>query len=162
MVELVGVHRFDDADLIHHFTEMREHLGKFRPGLSILGERKLWPQNTGIRFDKCKSLFSHNGFGQRLSFELLQLRFVIKQIQLTGRARHEQVNDAFGFWRKVRWFGSKRIFIRCGSMQTLRFQQGCQRHRTQPHTTVLKKVTPCSMPESVLIALNGLIRRHDL
>src|SRR4051812_599286 len=48
-------------------------------------------------------------FGNGLPGEFEEVGFGIKEINMAGAARHEEEDDAFGFGRKMRGFGSEGI-----------------------------------------------------
>ena len=102
MVELVGVDRLDEADVIDHVRQVRQHLRQFRSALSVFGELEARPEDGGVGADEGVALAADDRGRQRLAFELRQLRLVIEQIELAGGAGHEQVNDALGLRREVR------------------------------------------------------------
>ena len=77
--------------------------------------------------------------------ELGQLRLVVKQIELTRRARHEQVNDALHPGSKVRRTRSQRIgrsvLVSPHRPSHPARQQRGQRHLPDADTALLQEVT---------------------
>jgi len=48
MIEGLGVHGFDDGDVIRDLGEMREEFRKFCAGLAVPGKLKLWAEQGGL------------------------------------------------------------------------------------------------------------------
>jgi hypothetical protein len=59
--------------------------------------------------DECVTLAADDGWRQRMSLQLLELRLVIEQVELARSASHKDVNDAFGFGGKMRRPGLERF-----------------------------------------------------
>jgi hypothetical protein len=102
VVELVGMHRLDEADVIDHPRQVRQHFRQFRPTLAVLGEGEARPEDGGVGPDESVALAADDRRRQRLAFEFLQLRLVIEEVELAGGACHEYVNDAFGLGCEMR------------------------------------------------------------
>ena len=93
VVELVGVARADQADVVDDFRQMRQGLGEFEAALAVAGELELRPQHGGVGADEGVALTADDRRRERLAFHLGELRLVVEQIELARRAGHEQVDD---------------------------------------------------------------------
>ena len=111
MVELIGVHRLDEADVIDDLRQVRQHLRQFRPALAVLGELEARPEHGRIGPDEGVALAADDRRRHRLAFELRQLRLVVEQIELARRAGHEQMNDALRLRREVRLARRQRVCV---------------------------------------------------
>ena len=71
-----------------------------------------------------------------------QFGFVIEQFLLRGCPILKQVDNPFGFGRKVRNAGCQPIFVGPASAEQIGNQQRAQRHAAQPQTQPGQKPTP--------------------
>src|SRR6185436_18917382 len=108
-IELSRVHRLDVTNIVRHFSEMRQYLRKFRPGLAMFREFEARTEDGGVRAYESVPLSADNRRRKRFPFQLRQFRFVVEQIQLARRARHEKVNDPFSFGCEMRFARPERI-----------------------------------------------------
>jgi len=95
MVGKVGLHRADHTEVIRHRCGVRKELTYLQPALAIFLEREWrWKGGSGLAFsaEVDRDWFSCPFFQQGLGIEAIELR---------GAAIHEEVDDPFGFWRKV-------------------------------------------------------------
>ena len=102
MIELVSVHRLDKADIVNVLFDMRQPIGKPQAAFSGAVKRILRAQHFRHAANKSEALADQKRRRTILTVELGQLRFVIEEFQLAGRARHVQINDALGVSRKFR------------------------------------------------------------
>ena len=94
VVELVGLDRFDEADVVHDVVQRGEGLGNFHAALAVSAEF--------VRgFEDVAGLFIEMHFkiatGIRFAGPFVQLGFLIEQIHLARTAMLEKANDGFGF-----------------------------------------------------------------
>jgi hypothetical protein len=102
MVELLGVAGLDDAQFIGDARQVREHLRQFCAGLAVPRELEARGHDRGVSLDEGVALVFDDIGGDGLAVVLREGGLVIEQVELRGRAGHEEVDDAFGFWREVR------------------------------------------------------------
>ena len=69
----------------------------------MAGEREPRAQNTRIRLDEGVPLVADDRRWQRAAFQFGQGGLLVKQFQLAGGTRHEQVNHGTGRRRSMRW-----------------------------------------------------------
>ena len=105
VVDLLGLHRLDDGDVVDDFGGVRQQLAE--PGTLFAVLREL---EDGRRSGKFGLKGTHAGealahadrFRQIGAALFRESRFVVEQIELGGRAVLEEIDDAFGGGRKVR------------------------------------------------------------
>jgi len=102
VIELVGVNRSDEGDVVDDLREVREHLGKFRAGLAVSGELEARAEHGGIGSDEGVALAADDGRREWFAFESGELGFVVEEFELAGGTGHEQVDDPLRLWREVR------------------------------------------------------------
>ena len=102
MVELVGLHGLDQADVVRDAADVRQHLAEFRAALPVFFELKPRGHDRRVRADERVTLSADDRGGQGLAIELGQLGLAVEQVELRGRARHEEMNDGLGLARKMR------------------------------------------------------------
>ena len=101
VVELVGVHRADEADLVGHFLKVRKPIGNPEPRLADLTKRIDGPQQLRHAADEGEALAFEKLLRAILAVERFQLRLVLEQLELAGRAGQVQINDALRFRGEV-------------------------------------------------------------
>ena len=109
MVELVGVHRADDGQLVGDGGEIRQQFGHFDARLAVFGELVRRAEHLRHALDEREPLLLEERFGAGLAVQLLQLRLVVEQFELRRRAGHVQVDDVLGLGGEVRRLGGERI-----------------------------------------------------
>src|SRR5437660_4291276 len=78
VIELVGTHGLDEANVVNVLFQMRQAVGNPLTALSDLVERILRPQKFGNPADECETLSRQKGRGTILAIELLQIRLVFE------------------------------------------------------------------------------------
>ena len=139
MIEVIGMHRLDDGQIVCHLGEVGEAVRKLRTGLPVLGKRKTWAEDCSIRLNKSIALALDHGWRDWFPLNFLQLWFIIKQFKLTGSSCHKQINDPLGFYRKtheVRLTGSSKGFVG---------KQRGEGDLANPNSTVLEKMAAGAM-----------------
>ena len=109
MVELVGVHRLDDGDLVDHLGQVRQHLRELGAALAVPGELEPRTEHGRVGPDKRIALTADDRGRERFAFELGQRGLGVEEIELAGCAGHEQVDHALRLGCEVRRFGRQRI-----------------------------------------------------
>ena len=99
MVDRVGVHRLDDAEVIDHFRGPRQQFADPCAGLAVLVEfedrrRERKARLPGGHAGEALALFLEPAV-EILLEALFQLRLVVEQIELRRRADQRDVDHAF-------------------------------------------------------------------
>jgi len=102
MVELVGVHRLEEAHLVHHLAEMRQKVGHPRAAFAVLREIGLRPEHLWHATDEGELLALQQGFWAGQVVQFAEFGLVVEELQLGGPAGHVQVDDVLGPSGKVR------------------------------------------------------------
>ena len=131
VIELIRVHRFNEAQIICHGGELRESIRDPSSALAVLLELKLRAEHFRNTLDKGELLAFKKLFGAILAIEFFQFRLVVEKFVLGWRAGHVEVDDALGLageqrhgWHK--WLGG--IFGQLGSTS-----EGRLPHSSEPH-----------------------------
>src|SRR5579871_2570808 len=137
VVELVGMHRADDADIVHDLRQIRQLTGDLGSRLPVALESVRGAQQFGRAFDKREPLSLNELLGDLLAVVLVQFRLVVQQIELRRRARHEEEDDVFGFRAEMRllrrhWVHNDGYGGMGRSREQPFVQQGGERHRAYP------------------------------
>lgn len=100
MVVVIAVHRADDADIVHAFTDMGEQVTYVSAALA-----------TGFEFPMRRQVPGRLGISgaDRLPAVFSEARFGIEGIHMRNTAGHEKENDTFGFPLEVRCLGREWI-----------------------------------------------------
>ena len=163
MIKLVGVHRLHDRNVIDNRGQMRQELRKLSARFAVPLKRMRSAQHLRHALDERKPLLLEERFRAILPVQLLQLRFVIEQVQLRRRTGHVQINHPLRFCWKMRRFGGQwiRWTRRFGPKQTLIQQRG-QRDRSQPDPAVLEEMAPGDCPQIFRIRIHRSVLHHCL
>ena len=102
MVKLIGMHRSDDSNFIHYFSQMRQFIRKLRATLSMARKGKAWAKHGSIALNKSITLIANHRRRQWFTLERLQLGFVIKELQLARCARLKEMDHPLGFRGEMR------------------------------------------------------------
>ena len=105
MIDGVSVRRFDDGKVVHHARGVGQQVAHPRSGLSMLPKRPVRGSNGKMRLagrHARQLLVAANGIRHVLVELGGQVRLVIEKIHLRRAARHEEIDRAFRFRRKVR------------------------------------------------------------
>ena len=108
VVELVGLHRADDRDVVGDRREVRQQLGDLGARLPVPLELERRAEQLRRALDEREPLALDQLLGDVLAVVLRQLRLGIEQIELRRRAGHEQVDDALRLRREVERVGRRR------------------------------------------------------
>src|SRR5262245_7795163 len=101
VVELRGVHRADDGNLVDHTREVGKELRDFSASFPVSRERVWRAENLGNAPDEGEALAFEELRRAILSIQLLELLLGLEEVEVRGSSRHEEVDDAFRLRRKV-------------------------------------------------------------
>jgi hypothetical protein len=142
VVELVGLHRAKDADVIDDAGQMRQNLRNFRARFSVFGKLVARSHHGGIGADKGVALALGDRGRQGLALVLDQVRLVVEQVELRRRTRHKKVDDAFSLRREMGLFQRLRSGgVQAGAGERFGQQRG-QRDLPHPDPALAEKVPP--------------------
>lgn len=96
VVDLVGRHRADDAQVVGSLGGVRQEFGELDAALSMAVESTRTGPDLRVGPDEGQFQFLRRGIGKRLSVPSLHLRLGIQQIQLAGAARLEEEDYILG------------------------------------------------------------------
>ena len=141
VVELIGVHRFDHAQIIGMLVEMGNRIGHPHPRLSILPEGSGGSHQLGSSRSEGEHLALDELVRAVLIRPLDQLGLVVPQVQVRRRSGQMDVNHPLGLGGVMRVSGKQRI---PGSFQGEGFRREKlgQSPRAQSHSAVFQKMTP--------------------
>lgn len=98
MVELIGMHRSDEGDIVRARGDVREEIGEFDAGLSVALEgARAAHQDGGIFLDKSEANLFGERVGEFLAVEFIELGLGIKEIHLAWGTFHKDEDARFGF-----------------------------------------------------------------
>ena len=141
MVELIGLDGLDNADVVDHLGQVRQHFRELGATLAVPRELEPRPQDGRVGANERIALTADDRGGQRLTLEPGQLGLGVKEVELAGCAGHEQVDHALGFGSEVRRSGCQRVggrrqatprFSRLARPSIGRRERSC-RHRYRTH-----------------------------
>ena len=137
MVELVGVHRPDDAQLVGHRRQLRDDVRHHLPGLAEFAELVGRPQQARpLVLDERELLTAYVRLRARQAVQLVQLRLVVEQVQRGRGAGHVEEDDLLGPGRKMRHLRRQRIAHVLGSASEPGIEHGRQGQRSDAHAAV--------------------------
>lgn len=154
MIDLLGVHRLDEAEFVGDRSGMRHQFADSRAALPVLFE---FEKGIGDRegflpaAHPGKALSISNGVGQVLASNFIHQWLVVEQVDLGWPAGLEEIDYAFCFWGEVREFGFDFAFYRIGlrlSGQTFLGKKRPQRCGSNSSADGREKV-PTSLGEHV-------------
>ena len=132
VIELVGLHRVDHADVVGTGGDVGKEVREPHPALAMLLElASRSHQSGGVFLDEGKLGAFGKRVGHFLAVELLQHRFVFEQIKLRRRPGQEDVDAAFCLGRKMARLAGERVDYRAGSVGALLVEQRRQRDAAQ-------------------------------
>ncbi len=108
MVDRLGVHRADDAEVVGDFAGVRQEVAVFDAGLAVfleVGERAGERERGLIAAHARQALPLTNRIGKRLKVAFTQQGLGVEGFELRRAARLEEVDDALGLGREVRAAG---------------------------------------------------------
>ncbi len=134
VIDGVGDHRADNAEIVGHRADVRKQLADFLARPTAPGKGKLRRKTSQLLILQLSNLLAfRERLGHRLPVQFGKLRFVIERLQVRRPASHIKEDDPFGAWRMVKrihhagpaWRGGN------GAAQEARVQQAPQRHQAE-------------------------------
>lgn len=131
VVNLLGGHRTDNADVVSNGADVRKDFGDFLTGFPESFERELRRQAFQFLVLKLGDrLALGEGFGHGLAREFREFGFVVEGFEVRRAARHAEINDPFRFGNDVRRIRNAGPLIgRYTVRKGLRIKQRSQRKR---------------------------------
>ena len=108
MIELIGIHRLDDREIVDHAPQVRQELAQHRAALDRFLKLVGRAQQLGMPLDEGEPLVFQQLVRARLHVMLDQLGLEVEQVLLRRSARHVQVNHPLGLGCEVRRLESHR------------------------------------------------------
>ena len=103
VVDLLGGHRPDDADLVGDARDVREQVGDLLPRLAVPVELAGRPaRGEDLVLELGELLPLRERLGERLAVQLLEPRLVVEALELRRPAGHAEVDHPPGLDRQVR------------------------------------------------------------
>lgn len=100
VVDLIGVHRADDAEVVGHPAEMREETAHFLAGLAELLEVVLRAETFEFLALQLRDLLAFSeGAGHGLAVHFLELGLEVPGLEMRRPAGHVEMDDAL----RLRW-----------------------------------------------------------
>ena len=138
VVDGFGGHRTDDAEIVHHRTDVFEQLTNLRAGFSKLPElqlRAVAEQLLALQLSELLSL--GHAFGHRLAMHLRQLGFGVERFEMRRSPRHREPDDTPDLRRVMRRIHHTGPLVVLRRRSGRRAQQGRmeeRRERQQAHS----------------------------
>ncbi len=102
VVELIGLHRVDEAHLIGDLVEVGAGVGHPESTLAVLFESAGAAHELGHAGGEGKGATSQKGIGAGLIGVFLESGFVVEDVQVGRTAGHAEIDDALGFGGMLR------------------------------------------------------------
>ncbi len=99
MIELIGKHRLDHAQLVCMRGDFRKQIANPCSTFAVLIKFCLRTKQLGTSFDKRKGTICHQLIRAQFHMPFFEDRFVIEGFVLRRRSGHVQVNDVLRFGR---------------------------------------------------------------
>ena len=109
VVERVGDHPLDDGDVVDDRREVRQQLGELGAALAVPGELELGAEQLRVGLDERGAIALDQLRRRQRAVELGELRLVVEQLQVAGRAGHEEEQDPLGLRCIMRRLRRQRI-----------------------------------------------------
>ena len=118
MVELLGVHGADEANVIGDGANVGQQIGKLHAAFAVTLPRpgRRPAEERSLRLQEGKANSFVEGFGQMFAIPLNQLRLGVKQIELAGSPRHENENARLCLRSEMRSAWCERIDVGGGNL----------------------------------------------
>ena len=108
MIDRLGVHRLDEAEIVRHGREVRHQFADPRAASAVLPEaifRRRDREAILLRRHAGEPLAAANGVGKIDAAHVVELRLVVEEVHLRRSARLEEIDDALGLGGEVRQAG---------------------------------------------------------
>ena len=157
VVELLGLHRLHDGDVIDNLGQELPDLAQFGSGLSVLRKGERRAEHVRHPLDEGEPLPFEVLLRTRLAVVLLQRRLVVEQVQLRGTPRHVQVDHMLGLGGKLRHLRRERVdsLDRRRSRHAIALKQSRQRDRSQSHARLSEEVPSRDSLQIFLLEIHG-------
>ncbi len=145
MVEDVGLHPLQPADLVDNPPVVRQQLAERHAALTVAIELAGGAEQRLIPLQKGEPLAREHAFRRLLAGQLAQLGLVVEQLQLGRSAGHEQIDHALGLGRVMRrplGQGIGRIEGHRRIGQAVLGEQALQCDGPQPDAALAEEVAP--------------------
>ena len=109
VVKLVGRDRPDDRDVVDHPRQVRDHARQLGAALPVAGERESRGEQAGVGPDEGVPLVLHDLGRDRPAVILDQGWLAVEEVELAGRAGHEQEDHPLRLRGKVRGLRRHRV-----------------------------------------------------
>jgi hypothetical protein len=168
VVEGVGDHRFDDAQLVGHARRVRQQLRKLGAALAVSGELELRPEQSGIRVDERRPVALQQPRGRQRAVQLGERRLVVEQLEVARRAGHEQEDHVLRPRGEVGHLRRQRVGRRRRRRGVSPLgEQLAQRHGAQADAALLEEPAPTDLrrvggSEAVVLAIHGATLRGSV
>jgi hypothetical protein len=140
-VELRGVDRAHERELVGHGAQVGPKLGDLGSGLAALQELVGGAQQLGLALDEGEALAFHELVGDRLAVGFAELGLVVEEVHLGRRSRHEEIDDALRLRREVRALRGRR--------EEPLVEQAHEGHAPDPEARLAEEVPPGDRPQQV-------------
>ena len=103
VVDLLGLHRADDADVVGDVGDVRQPVADRLAGGAVPGELRLRPEAEELllRLELRDRLAGGERGGNRLAVHRGELRLVVEEFELRRPARHAEEDHALGLGREM-------------------------------------------------------------
>jgi hypothetical protein len=134
VVDLLGLHRANDADVVGDRADVGQEVADGLTRLAVFAKRSLWSKAQKLLL---LQLSDRLALGERLGHRRAvhggQLRLLVEQFKVRRPAGHAQEDDALGLWCEVQRIDSAQTARRfgAGAKRGTR-QETRKRHRAQP------------------------------
>jgi hypothetical protein len=161
VIEHVGLHPLEDADVIGDVAMERQQLADVRPGLARLEEAPPRAEQLGVGPNEREAPPARERFGHGLPVQPLQRRLRIEQLQMARAARHEEKDDRFRLGGEVARPRPQRIGIPplspCGrwsgreGLSAPLVQERRERHRAEAHGAIAQEGAAGVVPHCLIL-----------
>ncbi len=115
MVDLLGTHRFDHADVVGDRSDVGQEVGDLHAAFAVafeVRERATCFENGVLELGEL--LAFGEGFGKGFAVDAVEFRFRVEGFDVRRTASHAEVDHAFRFWSEVGGLSENAIPLRSG------------------------------------------------
>src|SRR5436190_8608248 len=137
MIELRGMHRPDQRDVICTSGDVRQQIGNLHAALAVLAEHPLRAHHRGrVLLQERELRISHDGRRQGLAVILIEQGFRIEEVHLAGAALQEDEDATLSRRREMRFARGQRVRWKAGfrirGEQAVLSEESGEREATEP------------------------------
>ncbi len=154
VIELVGVHRLDDTQVVGDAVQVRNRVGHPDAALAALLELAARAHQFRGARGEGKHLPFHELVGALLAIPPHQFGLVVEQVEMRWRTGQVQVDDAFGLRGEVGRASGQGI-LRGIDRRPFAAEQLPERGGAEPDAAVLEKMPPSVMLEIFEFAIHS-------